>query len=417
MKKLSVLRNNLTLKCPFNLDIPEACHKVGDMIYNMSPGKNNLELFNSRNKDSECPYAVEYTKNFVNCSYNNVNVKPMSLDPESMVYPRPFPSAVIPNPYISPNQFTYDNFKPEPLGMLNLMASTTNKNLNNQEICMEKQAEEIVEVFEEFPFDEVVVEEPLSDHVVLTEEEMPDSKELSFDWDSNKDFKHFIQYVLEKIKKIPSHSGKTTSGCERAISYLRLLDKEISRAFSEDFDCKISDTEAEELRKKIRSMVKTLQKKLEQINNAYDGIYSRGFNSNEELTKLAEELRCGKCNKFFQTPDAKEKHMIAEHGEMMAEASNCSCNVKTASSTGLWNVAVTPFESCIAKAIINSRISQGRDPAKVFEHFKNKYALTDREQLGICQLLEDMGFPILRDRAIFGEDADQPVELMTSYFQ
>jgi len=38
----------------------------------------------------------------------------------------------------------------------------------------------------------------------------------------------FLDWLQGMMKGVPSHSGKDTAGCERAISYLEALDKEIS---------------------------------------------------------------------------------------------------------------------------------------------------------------------------------------------
>ncbi len=135
---------------------------------------------------------------------------------------------------------------------------------------MEKLAD-TVEMTELPMFEELLVTDdmPQADEMLLVEEPaIPEDK--SFDWEKNKDFKKFLEHLKGKVGKIPPHSGKTTAGCERAIMYLKLCDKEISKAVGEDLDCHIDDQEVETMRKQIRKMIKQLQKRHDEINEAYD---------------------------------------------------------------------------------------------------------------------------------------------------
>jgi hypothetical protein len=67
-------------------------------------------------------------------------------------------------------------------------------------------------------------------------------------------------------------------------------------------------------------------------------------------------------------------------------------------------------------------VSAGKPFEKVFEFLKEKYDLSDREELAIFQLLKDMGHPIFKDRGTLGKSKDskdpksQGVEFIKNYF-
>jgi hypothetical protein len=66
-------------------------------------------------------------------------------------------------------------------------------------------------------------------------------------WKDDSDHGKFLDYMAERLQAVPPHSGQTTVGCEKAISYLRKLDKEISKAIQSDEDNKIDESTAEKI--------------------------------------------------------------------------------------------------------------------------------------------------------------------------
>jgi hypothetical protein len=162
---------------------------------------------------------------------------------------------------------------------------------------MEKLADTI-ETTEMPMLDEMLVtdEMPSEGEIVIVDEPRV-AEEKEFDWEKNKDFAKFLKHLRGKIGKVPQHSGKTTAGCERAIVYLKMVDKEISKAVGEDLDCKLDDQEVEKMRKEIRKMIKQLQKRHNEINDAYDADDEK-FASSEPVIKAAaltyEDLRAYK---------------------------------------------------------------------------------------------------------------------------
>lgn len=173
-----------------------------------------------------------------------------------------------------------------------------------------------VEVVEPQNGDEVMVSEfdlPNNDMVIAEEPAMKPAKPQFFDWTNNKDFKVFLVYLTDKVKKIPPHSGGTTVGCERAIKYLKTLDSEISKAFSEDMDCHINEKDAEKIRCEIRKMIKKLEQRHKQINDHYasDGAYA---SSGDSFVKEAQmPILCHKCDSKVRSRDELNAHLVAAH--------------------------------------------------------------------------------------------------------
>ena len=117
-------------------------------------------------------------------------------------------------------------------------------------------APEEIMVTDEAPMDLVIVEEPKA-------------KEPG-DYDKTQDLGDFVSWLTKKMNALPPHSGQTTAGCERVIAHLKMLDKEISRAIARDTECVLDDVAVEKFRKEIRKMVKKLEKRHKEINEAYD---------------------------------------------------------------------------------------------------------------------------------------------------
>lgn len=330
---------------------------------------------------------------------------------------------------------------------------------------MEKDAD-IIETAEMPLLDEIVVMDELgpSEDMVLVEEPAA-APEKEFHWDENKDFSKFLGYLQGRIGKIPPHSGKTTAGCERAIVYLKLLDKEISKAVGEDLDCKVDDQEVEKLRKQIRKMIKQLQKRHDEINEAYDADDGKVASAENQMVKEADGMwKCPECGKDVPgDAEHKARHNAMEHGHEADDKKEahveCACQVeKTAApddgncptcNIKLWatdenvmecilceavfekkltkeahtaklTLIMTPFERAVTGAIVNGFVSGGKNPEEIYEHFKKKYSFTDRDELSIQQILYDMGYPMLKDRGHLGDKSEQlnkgmGIEFSTQY--
>ncbi len=87
MIKLALLRDKEE-PCPYGLEIPMACEKVGKAIHNMKIGQNNAQLFLWEADGNKCPFANKIIKNVVDCSYEGPILN-KELTP-SPLYEKPF---------------------------------------------------------------------------------------------------------------------------------------------------------------------------------------------------------------------------------------------------------------------------------------------------------------------------------------
>ena len=69
--------------------------------------------------------------------------------------------------------------------------------------------------------------------------------------------------------------------------------------------------------------------------------------------------------------------------------------------------------SRIARVCINGTVSAGHDMNKMLDEQIEKYALTDREQAELLQLIDDMGFQVRRDR---GYKRDEEIDVTKGKF-
>lgn len=61
---------------------------------------------------------------------------------------------------------------------------------------------------------------------------------------------------------------------------------------------------------------------------------------------------------------------------------------------GLEAIYYDPFCATIARILINAQVSGGKKVQDVFGVLQNKHKIDDREELMICQIMADMGYPI-----------------------
>ncbi len=239
------------------------------------------------------------------------------------------------------------------------------------EINIEVGDEEVVH--KEFSFtlphvpggeDQTEIEEPEE----LEVEEPEDKIEVSNDpwkWNINS----FMEWLQSKINNVPRHSGRDTTGLERAIAYLETLNKEISKAVRMDIDNVLDVDSIEKARDEIHNGIERLEERL-------DKIKSTKYPSKNKKKKSAEEESEGL--------------------------------VKEAQKAATFQVNVSLFISHIARICINSMVSAGHDIEKVFQKLVKKYDLTKREQAEVMQLLQDMGYPVRRDRGFLLDEEIDP---------
>lgn len=192
------------------------------------------------------------------------------------------------------------------------------------------------------------------DHVVVEESD-------PWDW-RNRGLNKFLDWVKERLDNVPTHSGKDTTGLEKCIAYFDAINKEISKAMREDYKNEIDSGKAEKAREEIENAIERLT---ERYNKVMSSKYKRHSKKNKKSDIVSDGL-------------VKEAQKIS----------------------GVSGIVVTVplLISRIARVCINGSVSGGHDIEHIFADQVKKYKLTTREQADVIQLVEDMGYPVMRDR-------------------
>jgi hypothetical protein len=211
--------------------------------------------------------------------------------------------------------------------------------------------------------EEIVEEEP--DQLVVDE-----TLEETDGWDwRKKGLSKFLNWVKSRFENIPKHSGKDTTGIERVIAYLKKMDSEISKAMREDFNREIDAGKAEEARLEIAEGVKRLE---------------------DRLSKLLSK-------KFKKSKKAiEENYLVKEAG--------------TPRGVGNLVNSIPYFVTSIARICINSMVSSGKDMEETFKILAKEYKLDNREKFQVVQLIQDMGYTFILDRAALNKPELKPSE-------
>ncbi len=175
-------------------------------------------------------------------------------------------------------------------------------------------------------------------------------------------FHEFLQEEMNRIKS-PLAARSSLSEMERAYNQWLELDKNVSKALRSDYESKLDVPSIDKQRALIQSNIDQLQYLLNGVKNM-------------------------------------KKRSKSEGGEMVKEAN-------TPKHTGLQTI-MSLFESAIVRSLINGVVSGGRNMEELFEIAKEKYDITDREELAIFQAITDLGYPTFKDRLRIG-DKDQDV--------
>lgn len=225
-----------------------------------------------------------------------------------------------------------------------------------------------------------------------------EEEEAESDWENDRDHAQFIIYITKKLDKIPKHSGNTEIGCERAKHFLKGMDNEIRDAMRTDHDGKIDEIELAQVQEKINDMISKLESHIKKL--------TAGIK-----TKIITSGVCPVCES--STP-MWEKTATSEQVCMSCDSVFKDNKLVKKAATPSLQVYMTPFERACVGMIINGVVSSGKQIEEVYKFVKEKYELSDREELAIQQLLADHGYPIHKDRGHIGEDGED-VDWLTNY--
>lgn len=199
--------------------------------------------------------------------------------------------------------------------------------------------------------------------------EEDDKKKPKGPWDwKTGGLENFLSWLKIKFENIPKHNGKSTAGVERAMNYLEELDKHISDAMRIDLDGILDAEKIEDIRSQIDDGISRLQ---------------------ERLSKLEDNYKSKKKKKSAYTQNGLVKEAGTPHVNGMI-------------------VSVPLLISRVARTCINGSVSAGHDIEELFKKQVEEFDLTKREQAEVIQLLDDMGYPVRRDRLhMLDEDFDK----------
>lgn len=238
-----------------------------------------------------------------------------------------------------------------------------------------------------------------------------DKVEKPTNWENDGDHKHFIVWLRKEVQNLPSHSGETTVGCERVLSRLRKLDKELSRAVSTDHDNVIDEIEAE----RLRDTIMDFQDKLEVARSELLEKKKKTKKAYVRFSKqIVARIKDGKDIGYYMSVskgDDEELLPISlaepsdEQVQKFVEGEADNSLVKEAGMAPIY-LFEDPFLHSITRILINAHTSAGRDIEKVYAKLKEKYSFTKREELSIQELLLQKGMPIYKDFGRLGEPAD-----------
>ena len=275
---------------------------------------------------------------------------------------------------------------------------------NPEDVMVEEDPEDNMSL------NEVIVEDDASDNLIPGSktqylEDAPEQEEKkNTNWADDGDHEKFIEHIQTKITKIPQHSGNTIPGCERALSYLKAIESEISKAMRSDLDGKVDEQKVDDIRKDIANMCSRLDNRINQLKKKASVVQAQVY----------FDGTCAKCGST-----APVWHDVVENKDVCVNCEEESGELSKKASTPVLKVFMTPFERAIVGIIINATVSGGKNMEETYNKMKNKYSLTPREELAVQQLIFDHGYPYFKDRGLLNEDSDPAsgngVEWQTNY--
>jgi len=230
----------------------------------------------------------------------------------------------------------------------------------------------------------------------MADDPPPPSKEK--DWKEDRAVDKFMDHVKDSYPhKIPKHDGKSIVGAERAVKWLTNFGKEISEAVRKDDSGILDDSVLEEIRVSVMKDILLLKEHIKKLDKAFKGKLRKKAGLDGDIMKYAEEIE------------------LAYNYEVNGEIKKTAAHPKI-------QLVVSPFERAVSGIIINSVISGGKPLEEVYDFLKEKYKLTDREELAVMQVIMDSGFPIFKDRGTFSSKKDKDsgkmhgIEFIKNYF-
>ena len=204
------------------------------------------------------------------------------------------------------------------------------------------------------------------------EEEQEDKDK---NWLSSGKPEHFVSFLDDEIKRIKRPSDVRGNVClmERALGQWKRLDNFISKALRNDYDGEVDVSFVD----KVRTMV---EQNIEELEDMLYNIQS--------LRRNRRQLK------------RRNRRAEDETDDFVKEAG-------TPDFAGI-QVNISAFERAIVGALINGKVSGGKNIEELYTIAKKKYNIDDRQELAIFQILADFGYPVFKDRIKIGDETIDP---------
>lgn len=223
--------------------------------------------------------------------------------------------------------------------------------------------------------------------------------------------KEFIEYIRSALKRVPPYSRTNAPGVERAIAYYDFLLKEISSVLRADVEGDLSLEELDELQQ-IRNTIESQQEALEGILKTLvkKRPKPRRRRSFEEEGHVVEGAipEADKIRDLIRALKAKDEpvpeaiiNLLQRELELLPrvekeEVGKEDGSMKKEATYPKIYVTKSPFVFDLARSLVNSKVSSGKNIEEMFDKAKDQYNLTKREELELTRALYDMGYPIHR---------------------
>jgi hypothetical protein len=235
----------------------------------------------------------------------------------------------------------------------------------------EKLEEELISVAEE------TAEYQMSFQGISDEQEVRENvpaKQEPQGWLQTKKVEQFVQFLDEQMSKIPTvqHAQGNLSKMENAAARWKKLNNYCSEAMRGDFDGVLNVDEIDKKRQQVEYNMDALQ-------DAIDSLHTM------KQTRKQQRRKHRRADEDFDETMTKEA---------------------TAPHFNGFQMVVTPFQRAIVGALINGKVSGGRNIEELWTEAKKKYNMDAREELEILQVLADFGHPEFKDRLRLGDDED-----------
>ena len=240
-----------------------------------------------------------------------------------------------------------------------------------------------------------------------------DEPKKETNWLKTKDSSHLCQYVHDTFQSIPAKDqwGNSPSQYQQLLGRLNALDKNISRGLGSDFGGKISQDQIlwlDDVRNRIHQYADDLIDRTEAINSARDN-HVRTIRQRHKR-KASDESKCGICTSvLYEDKDVGLPLCLSCLDDRHVDKSL----IKEATTPRI-QLVMSPFERSIVGTLINATVSGGQNINEVYGNLKKKFGFDNREELGIIQLLADLGYPVIKDRVLM-DDKDGNGEWIKNY--